>query len=190
MAESAGCEFMDESANHKRSEAGLLRLNESERKEAFAWLLACCGSMRWAQMMVEARPFADLASLLTRADKIWRELRPDDWLEAFASHPQIGERQAAKASSELSTGWSEEEQSGARDASEEMSCALAEANRAYREKFGCIYIVCATGRSSRELLELCRERLKNDYEAELYIAAEEQRKITQLRLQKLIGATE
>jgi OHCU decarboxylase len=167
---------------------GLEQLNAAARKDAFEALLACCGSIRWAQRMSEARPFADEAELLAAAERIWRELRPADWLEAFASHPRIGERRAATPQPARSAQWSEAEQSGTRHSTPEILAELAEANRAYEEKFGCLFIVCATGRSSEQMLALCRERLGNDNEAELFVAAEEQRKITELRLRKLIGA--
>src|SRR5438876_6833224 len=112
------------------------RLNQSSREEAFGALLACCGSTRWAQRMVEARPWADSASLHETAECIWWELRPQDWLEAFASHPKIGERQGAQPESSQSSRWAEAEQAGTRDTARETLADLAEANRAYQEKFG------------------------------------------------------
>lgn len=179
---------MDESANSENT--GLQQLNVATREEAFAALLACCGSFSWAQRMVAARPFADLASLLATADRIWWELRPSDWLEAFASHPRIGERKAVLPQSSQSAQWSEQEQAGTQASVNETMTALAAANRAYEERFGYIYIVCATGKSSEEMLALCQHRLSNDYEIELQMAAEEQRKITAIRLRKLIGVVE
>ncbi|HWQ35146.1 MAG TPA: 2-oxo-4-hydroxy-4-carboxy-5-ureidoimidazoline decarboxylase [Blastocatellia bacterium] len=167
---------------------GLEQLNAATREDAFAALLSCCGSIRWAQRMTEARPFADSSALIGTAERIWRELRPADWLEAFASHPRIGERRAAVPQSAQSAQWSEAEQSGTRHSTPEILAELAEASRAYEEKFGYLFIVCATGKSSEQMLAICRERLGNDYEAELFIAAEEQRKITEIRLRKLIGA--
>jgi OHCU decarboxylase len=166
------------------------QLNNAPREEAFEALLNCCGSTRWAQRMVTARPFTDVASLLATADRIWWELRPDDWLEAFASHPRIGERKAQRQQPAQSSQWSEAEQSGTHNADDEILAALAEANRAYQEKFGYIYIVCATGKSSEEMLALCRDRMNHDHEAELLIAAEEQRRITENRLRKLMGIAE
>jgi OHCU decarboxylase len=165
----------------------LEQLNNAAREEAFEALLSCCGSTKWAQRMVGARPFADAVSLLTVAERIWWELRPDDWLEAFAGHPQIGESKARQRQSAQSAQWSETEQSGTHNTDAEILAALAESNRAYQEKFGYIYIVCATGKNSEEMLALCRDRLNNDHETELGIAAEEQRQITVIRLKKLIG---
>ncbi len=172
---------MDESNNK------LAQLNDAPREEAFATLLSCCGSLSWAQRMAAARPFAAVAALLATADRIWWELRPSDWLEAFASHPRIGERKAATPQSAQASAWSAQEQAEAQTSADEIRAALAEANRAYEERFGYIYIVCATGKSSEEMLALCQQRLSNDYETELQIAAEEQRKITEIRLRKLMG---
>lgn len=164
------------------------QLNNAAREEAFAALLACCGATRWAQRMVAARPFANLAALLAAAENIWWDLRPDDWLEAFASHPRIGERKASPSQSAQAAQWSQAEQAGTRNAADETLLALRAANRAYEEKFGYIYIVCATGKSTEEMLAACRTRLDNDPETELRTAADEQRKITEIRLRKLIAA--
>lgn len=164
----------------------LEELNNAPREEAFAALLACCGAPRWAQRMVMARPFADVAALLAEAESIWWELRPDDWLEAFASHPRIGERQAQPSTQAAQ--WSEAEQAGTRNAADETRLALRVANRAYEERFGYIFIVCATGKNTAEMLAACRARLDNDPETELRTAADEQWKITEIRLRKLIGA--
>lgn len=131
-------------------------------------------------------PFANSNQLVTIADRIWWSLEPDDWLEAFASHPKIGENKAARATAAEAQNWAAQEQSGAQNAAEETARSLAELNRDYEEKFGYIYIVCATGKSSEEMLAILRERLPNDAETELRIAAREQSRITKLRLGKLI----
>jgi allantoicase len=136
-----------------------------------------CGSSRWVEAMLAARPFLSWDELLGAATRIWRELEPGDWLEAFAAHPRIGERKA---------GWSSQEQSGTRSAAEETMQKLADGNRAYEEKFGFIYLVCATGRTADEMLANLTERLTHDRDAELRIAAEEQAKIIALRLEKLV----
>lgn len=166
-------------------ERGLARLNALPHESATAALLDCCGSRRWAQAMSVRRPFGDVQELTSNAERIWWSLDAEDWLEAFRSHPKIGERKSEGAAS-LSHQWSEGEQSGARDASREITDALAEANRAYEKRFGFIFIVCATGKSAAEMLALLRQRFDNDAETELRVAAEEQRRITQLRLQKLL----
>ena len=130
--------------------------------------------------MAEERPFHDLGELLAKADAEWWALDAEDWLEAFSRHPKIGERAAARS-------WSEQEQAGAKSADDETKQQLAAANREYESRFGHIYIVCATGKTADEMLSLCRERLSNDPDEELRVAAEEQRRITHLRLRKLLG---
>ncbi len=164
----------------------LERLNALSAEEAAAELLKCCGSTNWALRMAVQRPFRGLADLLDTADRIWRELSRDDWLEAFSRHPKIGEKAAAQAGAGQPRRWSEEEQAGTRAAPQDVREALAEANREYQARFGYIFIVCATGKSSEEMLALLRNRLQNDPGAELRIAAEEQRRITRLRLEKLL----
>ena len=138
--------------------------------------------------MTEDRPFASLEELLTKADGVWRSLSAEDWLEAFRAHPKIGEQKAAAAQSEQAQSWSSQEQSGIERAAAETRAALAAGNRKYEERFGFIFIVCATGKSSDEMLAILQDRLKNDPEAELPLAAEEQRKITRLRLEKLLAS--
>lgn len=158
--------------------AALRHLNSLPQQEAESEFLACCGSHEWARRMAKARPFTDRESMLETADRIWRDLKPADWLEAFSAHPEIGEKSRHR--------WAAQEQSGAQAASSETLAALAEANRAYQSRFGYIFIVCATGKSAQQMLEIVRERLQNDPDAELPIAAEEQRRITRLRLGKLL----
>ena len=167
---------------------GLERLNQASRETAKSQFLDCCGSQKWAQAMTEARPFADVATLLEKASQIWRSLKAEDWLEAFAAHPKIGAQKAAPKQQAQSAEWSHGEQSGTHSASDSVLDALAEANRLYEEKFGYIFIVCATGKSAEEMLEICRRRFDNEPNAELKIAAEEQRKITEIRLKKLLNA--
>ena len=136
--------------------------------------------------MAEARPFADVAALLEQSGQIWRYLEARDWLEAFTAHPKIGSRKATPKQQVQSARWSKGEQSGMHAATALVLDALAEANRLYEEKFGYIFIVCATGKSAEEMLGICRERLSNDANTEIHIAAEEQRKITEIRLKKLL----
>jgi OHCU decarboxylase len=164
----------------------LARLNELSATEAERELLKCCGSTGWARALVAQRPFHETQELLTAADDIWRNLSEDDWLEAFAAHPKIGGRKAAREQNAQAAKWSEQEQSGARDADAKTLDELAEANRLYEEKFGHIFIVCATGKTAVEMLALLRTRLPNDASVELSNAAEEQRRITRLRLEKLL----
>ena len=152
---------------------------------AEAALLDCCGSVRWANPVATQRPYTDVAALYQTADAVWRNLGRADWLEAFGRHPQIGEKSAS--GSEASRRWAEGEQAGAQSAAENAIERLAEGNRSYREKFGYIFIVCATGKSAEEMLAILGERLQNDPGRELHIAAEQQLLITRLRLGKLLA---
>jgi OHCU decarboxylase len=149
-------------------------------------LLDCCGSTHWASRMAARRPFASLNNLCDAEDSTWQNLEPADWLQAFGRHPQIGEK--AATGSESSRRWAEGEQTGARIAAENVKASLARGNHTYREKFGYIFIVCATGKSAEEMLALLEQRLQNDSAHELNIAAEQQRLITRLRLEKLLTA--
>ena len=132
------------------------------------------------------RPFDSLESLRASAAKAFDGLSQADWLEAFASHPRIGERHAKGAVGMQSAAWSAREQGGATSADEETKAALADANRSYEERFGHIYVVSAAGRSADELLADCLARMANDPVAELQVAAQEQRRITNLRLARLV----
>ena len=136
--------------------------------------------------MTATRPFANVGDLLTKADSIWSSLSPEDWLEAFRAHPRIGEKKAAAAQSEEAQRWSAQEQSGIRNAAADTTAALAAGNRDYEQRFGFIFIVCATGKSSEEMLAILQVRLQNDAETETSAAAAEQRKIMRLRLEKLL----
>lgn len=161
-------------------------LNQAAKETAKERFLNCCGSQNWARKMTEARPFANVAALIKQAEQIWLNLAARDWLEAFAAHPKIGARKAAPKQQAQSAQWSQGEQSGTHAAADSVLEALAEANRLYEEKFGYIFIVCATGKSAEEMLDLCCHRLGNDENAELRIAANEQRKITEIRLKKML----
>lgn len=125
--------------------------------------------------------------LIAKADRVWWTLASRDWLEAFHSHPKIGEQKAAAATSLDAQKWSADEQSGIRDSTQKTMEALAELNRAYEEKFGYIFIVCASGKTSEEMLAILRSRLGNGPDQELRIAAAEQARITQLRLRRLVA---
>jgi OHCU decarboxylase len=163
----------------------LSRLNSLPSAKARDELLKCCGSARWAAEVAARRPYASAAELEETADRVWRQLSAADWLEAFRAHPRIGERKAAAALSAEARAWSEREQAGATAADAATRAALEANNRAYEERFGFIFIVCATGKTAAEMLALLEARLRNDRETELRVAAEEQRKITRLRLRKL-----
>jgi OHCU decarboxylase len=165
-------------------------LNALDPATAERELLRCCGSTRWARMMASARPFGTADEMLAAADRIWPALGPDDWLQAFRAHPRIGESGGAGGSGGSSTGgsrdWSDQEQSGVRTARDAVRDRLGEGNRDYEARFGYIFIACATGRSAEEMLAMLEQRLTNHPDDELWIAAEEQRKITRLRIAKLV----
>ncbi len=159
--------------------------NRLTHAEAIDAVLPCNGSRAWAAAMAQARPFAGPDSVLAAADGIWRALPVHDWYEAFASHPRIGERHARSAT-EQSLQWSAAEQSAAQpDAADQA--ALVEGNRAYEAKFGRVFLVCATGKSAAEMLAILQRRLHNDAQTELLEAAEQQRRIMQLRLRKWLA---
>ncbi|MDX6269673.1 MAG: allantoicase [Acidobacteriota bacterium] len=164
----------------------LERLNSLDVAAAETELLKCCGSTEWARALAARRPFDDATELFAAADEVWWSLSERDWLEAFAAHPRIGGRKAAREQHAQAEGWSEQEQAGARDAAQATLDELAAANRTYEEKFGHIFIVCATGKTAAEMLALLHARLPNEPGAELRTAAEEQSKIAKLRLEKLL----
>ena len=155
-------------------------LNTVATNEAEDMFLRCSGSRRWAAQMASARPFATRDALYEAAGRIWWNLDPEDWHEAFAAHPRIGERRGSQ--------WSVQEQSGAHAAAESTLEELASVNAAYEARFGYIFIVCATGKSGDEMLAAARRRLHNDPGAELQVAAAEQAAIARLRLEKLLDA--
>ena len=157
----------------------LVELNRLPDARAHAEFLRCCASHRWAQLMAAERPFAHVDVVAALAQRLWWSLAVADWLEAFAAHPRIGDR--------ASTTWSAQEQARAMDTNDAIRSRLAAANRSYEERFGYTFIVCATGKSADEVLAILERRLRNEPGDELQIAADEQRKITALRLDKLIA---
>jgi OHCU decarboxylase len=161
-------------------------LNRLAAIEAEAEFLKCCGATGWAKVMTEARPFTNVESLLLKAAEGWQSLSESDWLEAFRAHPKIGERKAAATQSPQAANWSAQEQLQAQQAAAETKRAIAQGNELYETRFGFIFIICASGKSADEILASLTERLAHDTATEMRIAAEEQRKITQLRLQKLL----
>lgn len=165
----------------------LARLNELAPADAERELLTCCGSREWARRMASGRPYADAADLMEHADGVWRALDEAHWREAFRAHPRIGETKAEAGQTDREKAWSSGEQAGMDAAAAQTQQALAEGNRRYEARFGYIYIVCATGKSADEMLDLLTKRLSNDPAAEIFVAAEEQRKITRIRLSKLLS---
>ena len=156
------------------------RINAASPEEARAELAVCCGSSRWVERMMDRRPFASLAAARAAAREEWFGLGPADWREAFAHHPKIGA--VPRPSAAPTAAISAREQSGVATASADVRQALAEGNRAYEERFGYIYLVCASGRSAGELLAILQSRLGNDPNKEILVAAEEHARICDLRL--------
>ncbi len=161
------------------------RLDRASDADARSLLTRCCGSRAWVERMLQRRPFGSRAALVAAACHEWHALGPDDWREAFRHHPKIGDRDALRTRFATTRDLSEKEQAGVVEAPDLMLDALAEGNRAYEEKFGYLFIVCATGKSAGEMLALLRERLRNDPQTEIRIAADEQAKITAIRLDSL-----
>ncbi|MCW3081512.1 MAG: uraD [Segetibacter sp.] len=166
----------------------LTELNQLDKPMLKEALTKCCGAKRWVEKMIHIFPTIDLLSLLDKSERIWHQCTEDDWKEAFIHHPKIGDVSTLKEKFASTSKWAEGEQAAVQQTSTEVLEALAEANRLYAEKFGYIFIVCATGKSAEEMLALLQARLPNKSEDEIKIAMEEQNKITQLRLQKLLAS--
>ena len=164
----------------------LAELNQSDSEQAGIELLKCCGSSKWVKNILAARPFSSAAKLHVQAEKIWLELAKDDYLEAFAAHPKIGESKTPEKAKNTES-WTSKEQAGMRYAADPLKLELEQQNRKYEKKFGYIFIVCATGKSAEEMLNLLQQRLENIPLIELRIAASEQNKITNLRLKKMLA---
>jgi 2-oxo-4-hydroxy-4-carboxy-5-ureidoimidazoline decarboxylase len=158
----------------------LEELNELPADPVRQALGRCCSAGRWIDAVAAARPYDSLESLLAQSDAAVAALSECDLEEALEGHPRIGERRTA--------GWSAQEQAGVAAADAELSQALADGNAAYEERFGHIYLVCATGRTGTALLALLRERLGNEADEEWRVVAAELAKINRIRLQKLVGA--
>jgi OHCU decarboxylase len=174
---------------HKGANAVLARWNRLPVNDAMSAILPCCGSKAWAQKMVARRPLVDETMVVSASNEIWGSLARSDWMEAFNSHPRIGESRPAHSSSTpsppaQSVQWSAQEQRSIADTDAAAKDALVHANREYERRFNRIFIVCATGKSATEILEMLRQRLDNDAETELLEAAEQQRQITEIRLKK------
>jgi 2-oxo-4-hydroxy-4-carboxy-5-ureidoimidazoline decarboxylase len=147
----------------------------------------CCGSLRWVDGMEKARPFVTMDALISKADEIWANMEEKDAMEAFAHHPQIGGVDRLREKFASTRHWAGDEQAGVKEAEEAVLQALAEGNAAYLEKFGYIFIVCATGKTAREMKDLLYARIPNSPKIELGIAMNEQHKITKIRLHKLLS---
>jgi 2-oxo-4-hydroxy-4-carboxy-5-ureidoimidazoline decarboxylase len=158
-------------------------LDKEEKKKL---LFPCCGSSAWVNKMLTIPPVEDLVDLEEEAEEKWYECSEADWKEAFSHHPKIGDMSSLREKFAKDQ-WAEGEQSSVKQASEEVLRSLTEGNKLYEEKFGYIFIVCATGRSAEEMLGMMTARLHNSPADEIQIAMEEQLKITKLRLEKLFN---
>ena len=165
----------------------LRELNSLNDVDAASLFRQCCNAGRWARGMAAGRPYSDMQALSDAAGKLFRSLIDEDWKEAFAGHPKIGDVKDLRKKYPETAGMSEAEQSGLSRTSDQLLGELAEANGRYEKKFGYIFIVCATGKGADEMLALLYGRLNNHADAELRIAAREQEKITHLRLQKILS---
>lgn len=164
---------------------GLARLNALSAEAAREELLKCCGSRRWAAAVAARRPFDSIEGLEATAREAWSSLEPSDRLEAFAAHPEIG---AEREGHDPTRAWSRREQSAVEAAGAETRAELDAGQRAYRERFGYIFLIRATGRSAEEMLSALRARLGNAPEDELAVASDEQWQITRIRLSRLLAS--
>ena len=160
--------------------------NQLSTEEAKAEIFKCCGCTNWAIKLVDNRPFASTDDLKVTSDTIWISSNLADWKEAFTHHPKIGDVSSLQKKFATKE-WASKEQAGVGGASVDVLSELASGNLEYEKKFGYIFIVCATGKSAEEMLDLLNKRLPNSPEAELKIAAREQNKITHLRIDKLFS---
>jgi len=162
-------------------------LNVLSNAQLFIDLEKCCGSSEWIKKVIAARPYKDREDLYQTSDNIWASLSEDDYLEAFTHHPQIGDIESMKKKFASTANWAKNEQKGSSQASIEVLSALKTANQEYLAKFGFIFIVCATGKTAQQMLNLLNQRRPNDRSIEIKIAALEQNKITHLRIEKLLS---
>lgn len=165
----------------------ITEFNQINEEEAVESLLTCCASESWAKNLVQKRPFKSFDNLISYSNQVWKTMEETDFLQAFDGHPQIGDVSTLKEKYRNTQGSAAHEQSQVNEASDEVLHALAKGNNDYLEKFGFIFIVFATGKSAQQMLDLLQARLPNSREQELINAANEQNKITQLRLGKLFS---
>jgi 2-oxo-4-hydroxy-4-carboxy-5-ureidoimidazoline decarboxylase len=166
----------------------LSELNHLPQAELAEALQKCCGSSAWVEQMCRIFPVPSAKALFEQAEQIWFSLSENDWREAFTHHPKIGDVNALREKFASTSAWAEGEQAAVKHTSQQVLEALAEGNEQYEQKFGYIFIVCATGKSAEEMLALLQARLPNEPTEEIMIAAREQSKITNIRLEKLLAA--
>jgi 2-oxo-4-hydroxy-4-carboxy-5-ureidoimidazoline decarboxylase len=164
----------------------LHELNILPKEQLEKELYRCCGSKRWVEKMLPFIPAEDMVELLEDAEEQWWKCDEADWKEAFAQHPRIGDSESLQKKFASTADWASSEQGGMAHAAEDTIHALLKANKAYEDKFGYIFIVCATGKSAEEMLGMLHARMQNNPDEEIRIAADEQNKITKLRIEKLL----
>lgn len=164
----------------------LTDLNNQTVEQANHTFMQCCTSSTWVKAMVQARPFSDNNALVKQADLAWQALEDADYLEAFEGHPKIGDVSSLRAKYANTKALAGNEQGLVKEASDDVLQVLSQGNADYEDKFGFIFIVCATGKSAKEMSDLLQARLPNNKAIELVNAAEEQRKIFHLRIEKLL----
>lgn len=162
----------------------LARWNSLDVESAAREILPCCGSQAWAEALTASRPLTNEAELIAASNAIWLSLPEAAWQQAFDSHPRIGQKHAQTHATEESLRWSAQEQRTALSIDTSAKLALEDANRRYEQRFNRIFIVCASGKSSSEILSILEARMNNDPQTEFLEAAEQQRQITQLRLHR------
>ena len=165
----------------------LVRWHALPRDDAAQEILSCCGSRAWAARLAAMRPFVDEPSLFAAADRCWWDLPEADWLEAFRSHPRIGEKHARNKTTAASAAWSSAEQSQMKAADAAILLRMQQGHLTYEERFGRIFIVCASGKQPAEMLQILEQRLSNDPAEELLESAAQQQQIMQLRLRKWLA---
>jgi 2-oxo-4-hydroxy-4-carboxy-5-ureidoimidazoline decarboxylase len=163
------------------------QLNSFTVEQATHTFMQCCTSSTWVNTMVQARPFTDKRAIVNQADLAWQELTEADYLEAFEGHPKIGDVSSLRAKYANTKELAGTEQSLVKEANDDVLEVLSQGNADYETKFSFIFIVCATGKSAKEMSDLLQARLPNNKAQELANAAEEQRKIFQLRIDKALA---
>ena len=164
----------------------IVELNNLSNENTVEELFKCCGSSEWAQKLADNRPFKNKQQLLEVSDATWAGCSKHDGLEAFTHHPKIGDLKSLEKKFASTKEWAGKEQAGVDSATHKTLTELAEGNKVYENKFGFIFIVCATGKTANEMLAMLNARLQNNPETEIKIAMNEQNKITHIRLEKLI----
>lgn len=164
----------------------LKELNELAEPLAFLEFYKCCACQKLCQDLVKNRPYDNREELYATADSLWKSYSQSEFLEAFNGHSKIGDLNSLREKYANTAAWSHQEQAGMQSVSESVLQELMQLNQEYEQKFGFIFIVCATGKSAIEMLEILKSRIKNDFDQELLNASEEQSKITRIRLEKLL----